>query len=233
MDRSAITPVLRRRLVVGVGAVVSVALFILILGASPELWVDHPDPKASTFRWRLSVALADTAVLLLSITLAYGPVRTLAGAEPAVHLPWRRTLGIAAALVALVHLPLGLSIHGDLTKPWASFLQTRPSLDRPFPFLEGARGLANWLGLSAATGLTLLAAISNRRWMRRLGRVRWKTAQRTIYLVFALVGAHAFYYWRVEQRLLTHRAIVLAVMAAAVALQLVAAIRVRRVRRHT
>ncbi len=189
--------------------------------------MDHPDPKADSPRWRISMALADTALLLLSVALAYGPVRVLSGRPPAVHLPWRRTIGVAAGMIAVIHLMVGLSVHGNIWRPWRSFVVARPSLDRPLPLLGGARGWANWLGLSAATILVCLVVISSNRWLRRLGAIRWKAAQRATYVAFVLVGAHAFHYWRVEQRLGWHRGVVLGLMAATVTLQLVAVVRLR------
>lgn len=215
----------RRAAIVAGGAILVVAGFMAVLGGSPEVWVDNPGRKATSFRWRLSVALADTAVLLLSATLATGPVRTLAGRRPALHLPWRRTLGVAAGITALTHLVIGLSIHGNLARPWLSFFTAWPSPSQPLPLLRGARGAANWLGLTVATVLVGLIAISNRWSLTRLGPSLWKVAQRATYLVFLLVGAHAFFYWRVERRLATHRAIVLTVMGSTALLQVIAAAR--------
>jgi DMSO/TMAO reductase YedYZ heme-binding membrane subunit len=212
----------RRVIVVAMAALATVLVLVVVLGQTPEKWVDNPRPKSSSFRWKLSTALADAAILFLAVTLAYGAVRVLAGRKPAVHLPWRRPLGVAAAMLALAHLGIGLSVHGNVFQPWFLFVTDWPSGTRPLPLLWGSRGAANWLGLTAAIVLMALAVISNGYWLRRLGSLRWKTVQRLTYVVFALVGTHAFFYWRVERRLVAHRAIVLSVIAVTISLQLAA-----------
>ncbi len=216
----------RREVVVAVAALVLVGGLTVILGETPERWVDNPGRKASSPRWRSSVALADTAALLLACTLLYGSLRSLAGKRPARHLPWRRTIGVAAGLTALAHLTVGLSVHGDLARPWESFFVAWPSASQPIPFLRGKRGFANWVGAVVATLLVVLMMISNRASLRRLGGARWKNTQRSTYLVFGLVGIHAFYYWKVEQRLLLHRLMITGVMGMTVVLHFVAAARV-------
>ncbi len=216
----------RREVVVAAAVLVLVGGLLLILGMTPELWVDNPGRKASSLRWRTSVALADTAVLLLVCTLLYGSLRSLAGKRPARHLPWRRTIGVAGGLTALAHLTVGLSVHGDLAQPWESFFVAWPSASQPIPLLFGKRGFANWVGAVVATLLVGLISISNRTWLRRLGGSRWKNAQRSTYLVFGLVGVHAFYYWQVEQRLLLHRLIITGIMGMTIVLQLAAVTRV-------
>ncbi len=227
MKRGAELALSKRREVVVVGAVVVLALGLAaVLGLSPERWVDNPGRKASSLKWRSSVALADTAVVLLAAILAYSSIRSLAGKSPARHLPWRRTVGVAAGIAAFVHLVIGLSIHGELAKPWESFFTGWPSASQPVPLLRGKRGFANWVGFGAASLLVGLVVISNRTWLRRLGGSRWKNAQRSTYLVFGLVGIHAFYYWKVEERLLLHRFIITALMGMAIVLQLSAVLRV-------
>lgn len=216
----------RRRPVVvaSIAGALFTALFV-VLGATPELWVDHPGRKAESLRWRTSTALADTSLLLLAATLALGPIRTIKGAAPATHLPWRRTLGVAAGLTALAHVVIGMTVHGDLLRPLPSFVTGWPTADDPVPIVRTARGYANIAGLTAATVLVALMLLSQNAWIRRLGASRWKMLQRSAYAAFVMIGLHALYYWRVEQRLLAHRGAVLALILAVSALQLTAALR--------
>ena len=221
-------PELRRMAITASGSILVVAMFMIVLGLSPERWVDNPGRKASSLDWRLSTALADTAVVLLAAALAIGPIRVLRGHRPATHRPWRRNLGVAAGSLAICHLIVGLSIHGDLLRPWASFITNLPTATQPLPLLLNSRGAANFIGLTAGTLLTVLIWISRDRWLQRLGTARWKAVQRLTYVVFLLIATHAFFYWRVERRIIAHRMIVLTVMGLTVILQLTAAQRVRR-----
>lgn len=200
-------------------AIVLFAGLVAALGLNNEPWVDTPDRKSDSATWRISTALADTNLVLLAITLLQGPLRVFKGGEPAVHLPWRRAFGVATAVTATAHVGFGLSIHADLWRPWSAFVTGRPTPGDPFPVLGGARGLANYLGAAALAVLIMLAVTSNKAMMRRL-RERWKAVQRLSYLVVVIVAGHAVLYQRVEQRVILHRALVLAVVALAVAAQL-------------
>lgn len=152
----------------GVGVIVAATIFV-VTGASPELWVDRPAPKAASTRWRLGVSLADTAWLLLGTSLVIGPIRVLRGGRPARHLPARRRISVVAAIFAAAHLVVGLSVHGDLSRPWRSFFSEVPSTGLPIPIRFSFLVLANWIGVATMVGLALLAAISNSASIRRLG----------------------------------------------------------------
>ncbi len=211
----------------GVGVIVAATIFV-VTGASPELWVDRSAPKAASTRWRLGVSLADTAWLLLGTSLVIGPIRVLRGGRPARHLPARRRISVVAAIFAAAHLVVGLSVHGDLSRPWRSFFSEVPSTGLPIPIRFSFLVLANWIGVATMVGLALLAAISNSASIRRLGARRWKWAQRCAYPIFLLVAVHAVLYQRVEQRWLPHQVAVLVALAVVVFLQVTAAIVVRR-----
>lgn len=201
-----------------VAACLVIGIFLL-LGLSPERWVDTPGRKASTIRWRGSVALATTAVAFVSTALAIGPLRVLRGGQPVVHDPWRRTVGVTGAVLAAAHLVVALSIHGSLRRPWEQFVHDRPTVSDPIVVLRGARGYANWIGLVVALLLVLLVVISRTSWLRRLGRHRWKAAQRLVYLVYPAILLHAVLYWRVERRLVGHRILVLVPITGVMGLQ--------------
>jgi len=84
--------------------------------------------------------------------------------------------------------------------------------------------LANYLGLLIGTSLLALAFVSRDAWVRRLGAGRWKIGQRATYLTLVLVALHALLYWRVERRLMLHRALVLAPIVVVASLQTSAAV---------
>lgn len=222
----------RHRIAAALALLVTSAAFML-LRLTPEAWVDHPGRKASSQTWRTSTSLALSAVLFLSATLSVGPVRVLRGRSPAVHLPWRRALGVTGAVLAATHIVVALNVHGSLWRAWEQFFTGRPTLDDPIVIRGGARGYANYLGLLAGVALLGLAFVSRTAWLRRLGAARWKTAQRATYLVLALVALHALLYWRVERRLLLHRAMVLAPIIGTVILQISAAATHARRRRRS
>lgn len=211
------------RVVAAIAAAGLVVGIYLLLAITPELWVDRPVAKASSPRWRIATALADSAVMFLSATLAIGPLRVLRGGRPAVHLPWRRVLGVTGALLAAAHVLVALTIHGSLLRFLHQFFVTTPSFADPFTVRRSVRGYANWVGLAAISVLLVLAFVSRSSWLRRLGSRRWKLAQRSIYLAFAAIALHAFLYWRVEQRLVPHQVLVLTPIALAASLQLTAA----------
>lgn len=204
------------------------AAIYVATGWTPELWVDRPARKAESIRWRLGVTLADTALLLLAFALMIGPIRVLRGGRPATHLPVRRRVGVVAGLAGLTHLVIGLSVHGDLSEPWMSFVTGWPSRADPVPITVSYLVLANWLGLAVAILLLVLVATSNRSMMRRLRAVRWKRVQRVSYVVLAGVAVHAIFYQRVEQRWLPHRVATLGLVGLVVVVQSVAFVRVRR-----
>ena len=206
---------------------VSVAIFLLA-GATPETWVDNPDPKAGSPRWRASIALADTALLVVAASLMTGPIRVLAGRRPSVHRPTRRRFVVVGALFGCAYLIVGLSIHGDLGRPWQSFLTGWPSPSDPLPIRISALLLANWVGLSVAAIFLGLTVISNDGALRRLGPRRWKWIQRGAYLAFAAIGMHVVLYQRVEHRWVVHQAVTLAVVCSVLGLQATAFVVIRR-----
>jgi DMSO/TMAO reductase YedYZ heme-binding membrane subunit len=214
----------RRHLIVTIAAVAVVATLYSLLGTTPETFVDNPGRKAANRTWLISTSLANAAVLFLCATLLVGPLRVLRGKKPIVHLPVRRTLGVAGATLGVAHIFFALNIHGSLPTAWEQFVTGRPTLDDPIVVLGGSRGLANYLGLLIGTSLLALAFVSRDTWVRRLGAGRWKIGQRATYLTLVLVALHALLYWRVERRLMLHRALVLAPIVVVAALQTSAAV---------
>lgn len=124
------------------GAAGVAAAFYALSGASPELWADNPGVKAESVKWRISMTFADSALTLLSVALLIGPLRVIRGRAPAVHLPRRRQVGLAAAAFGAAHLVVGLSMHSDITRPWLAFATNWPSSSSslPIPFTVLALG---------------------------------------------------------------------------------------------
>ncbi len=209
------TAATRRNIVVGATVVSVLAAIVVLTGVTPERWVDVDEPKAASWLWRLSVSAADTAVLILAATLLVGPLRVLRGGRPTTHLPWRRTLGIWAGGVALLHVSLAVFVHARATRLWSNWLELSP-----LELVGGARGLANWLGLLQVAIVAMLLWLSRDEALRRLGGRTWKWLQRSAYVLVIAVAVHALLYHRVEQRIAAHRIPLYLVLGFVIAAQL-------------
>jgi sulfoxide reductase heme-binding subunit YedZ len=190
----------RRHLLLAAGSVLLLTVLYAVFGLSPERWLDIPDPKAESVIWRLSMALAYSALIFLGATLSLGPINLLRGRPLPVSAMLRRDVGIWAGGLALAHMALGMLIHSDGLKIWWLFIQHRPSWQHPLPLRLSKFGLANYLGLLQGTILLGLLLLSNNRMLRRLGPRRWKNLQRLVYLAFISIAAHGLLYQQVEQR---------------------------------
>lgn len=205
-----------------------VAVFLLVLlwtGLTPERWVDIDAAKSSSWNWRLSVAAADTSIVLLAITLGIGPLRVLRGKRARTHIPLRRAFGLWAGGFALMHVAFAVFVHAAPTQLLSNWITTNP-----IGVVRSYRGVANWLGLLQVTLVLLLLWLSRDSVLRRFGPPRWKRLQRSAYLLGALVAVHAFIYQIVEQRILVHSMVLAMVIAGAGALQLAGIWVVRRER---
>ena len=206
-----------RVLVVAGAAVASIVLIYAMLSWwSGEWWRDRSfGRKGDGIHWRLSVATASTALLLMATALSIGPIRRLRyGREGPVHLPWRRTVGVAAAIVGWCHAALGLTIHSAGWRLWGPFTYFGSSNRLMFIF-----SVAMSLGVLTAVALIPVAATSNSAQLQRLGGRRWKQVQRLSYGVFALLLAHVVGIQYQEKRDLLHISFTMSVIAAVVVLQ--------------
>ena len=141
---------------------------------------------------RLWRAFGDAAVVLLFASLALGPAARLSRVT-ARALPWRRSVGVWAALAALVHAFL-------IFDGWARWSVRRflgyefiPQLGGEVR-LEPGFGLANLVGLVAAVWLLVLLATSSDRAVQLLGARSWKCVHGGASVVFYLVVLHTVYY---------------------------------------
>lgn len=162
--------------------------------AALAAWVDSP-----SLSYRLSIATAYVGLVLLSLTLAIGPLHVLwRGRPPPVSIDLRRDVGVVGALASLAHALIGLTVYAD------------PRLYVLYPVAEWSRrvvpvrfdvfGWANYAGVAAVGLLLMLLAISGDWALRRYGAARWKELQQLAYWAFVLVVAHGMLYQRLEQR---------------------------------
>lgn len=213
----------RRRRVLGLAcaAIVSVAALYGVLGVSTEVWGGDPTaPKAAWPLWRMSLALAYTALGFLCAALLIGPWRVLrGGARPAVHLGLRRDVGLFAGGLALTHMLVGALVHTENNWFWMLWLNRWPVPGDWLPLRTDTFGLANDLGLLQAIGLATVLAISNDMMLRGLGSARWKWLQRLTYLVLASVALHGLLYQRLEDRDLLWRVLFIALIGLTAGMQ--------------
>jgi methionine sulfoxide reductase heme-binding subunit len=168
-----------RHLLIVLAAVLLVALFGLV----HQQW-------SPMHRW--NKATADASILLLSMTMALGPLAKLWPAWGRL-LPFRRELGIHAVLLALVHTLIILDgwIAWDLARLVG--FEFHPSL-RQYVMVQHGFGLANLIGVLALAYGLILVTTSNDRSVRFLGGAVWKFVQRSAYVLWALVVIHTAYF---------------------------------------
>jgi methionine sulfoxide reductase heme-binding subunit len=164
--------------------------------------------------FRASMASAYAALVMFGATLIIGPLNVLRGRPNPVSTYLRRDIGISAALLALVHVLLGLQVHMG-GRFWLYFVYPADGA-RLLPVRHDLFGLANHTGLAATLALALLLTLSNNASLRALGRRRWKGLQRWNYGAFALTVVHGIAYQVLERRDLlfvgTESVVVLAVV---------------------
>jgi DMSO/TMAO reductase YedYZ heme-binding membrane subunit len=87
--------------------------------------------------------------------------------------------------------------------------------------LTNSFGLANWTGLAGLVIVAGLLSVSTDRALRELKANRWKNLQRLNYALFALVVLHAFFYGALLRVTSTFTLLLLAIVIAVLAGQLV------------
>jgi sulfoxide reductase heme-binding subunit YedZ len=150
--------------------------------------------------WKVSVTSGWAATLLLGATLVLGPWNVLRGRPNPVSSDLRRDVGIWAAVLGVSHSVVGLFVHFR-GRPWTYFVwpADRQAL---IPFRYDLFGAASWSGLAATLVIVVLAAVSNDLSLRWLGTGRWKSLQRTNYVLFGLVAVHGLLFQVLEKRVL-------------------------------
>jgi len=146
--------------------------------------------------FRGSIATAYVALGLFIITIAFGPYVALRGRRYPVSTDIRRDFGIWSALVAILHVIVGLQVHLR-GKMWEYFVH--PIKGVPLPRIDPF-GAANYTGLAAGLILVVLLATSNDVSLRRLGAGPWRSLHALVAWCLVLTLLHAVTYQFVEKR---------------------------------
>ena len=148
--------------------------FFWVVLAAPGAWWLQGYLRETIFYGELVHASGVLSARLLIVTLALTPLARLL--PQARWLRWlrrrRRYLGVASFAYGLLHA--------------AVYLERQQSLSAIF---EDAVAAAMWTGWLALLVMLILAATSNDRSVRRLGR-RWPLLHRAVYLAAVLSFAH-------------------------------------------
>ena len=119
------------------------------------------------------------ALVILLVTLAVTPLRSLTGWNPLIQL--RRPLGLFAFFYALLHFSIWMVLDLGFRLDWI----WEDIVERPYITA----------GFVAFVLMIPLAVTSTRGWIRRLGK-RWTLLHRLVYVSAALGILH--FYWRVK-----------------------------------
>ena len=166
-------------------AAVAIAITVVVYLATPPPDVRH----------RASMGTAYAGLAFFAFSLWLGPWNVLRSKPNPVSFDFRRDIGIWAAILALVHTGVGLTVHLR-GRMWMYFFKRL----HPLAIQNTKFGFANYVGLVAALLFLLLLVISNDISLRRLGTGRWKSIQRWTYVAFVLTAAHGIAFQLVEKR---------------------------------
>jgi methionine sulfoxide reductase heme-binding subunit len=144
------------------------------------------------FIGQFTTATGYVALGLLALTLIIGPTNLLLRRRIPISSYLTRDVGMWAAIVSVIHVIAGFSVHGPPAPLGERILHYFFAPDGS-P-LTNSFGLGNWTGLAATVIVLGLLAISSDLALRKLKARMWKNLQRLNYALFALVIAHAIYY---------------------------------------
>lgn len=148
-------------------------------------------------RTRISTATAYVALVLLAVTLSFGPLNVLRGRPNPVSFNLRRDFGIWSAILGVSHTAIGLTVH------FRGRMHLYFFPERGHSGFAGLRtdafGAANDSGLVAAVLLLVLALISNDIALRGLGTATWRAVQRGAYIALGLAIVHGVLYQLIEK----------------------------------
>jgi methionine sulfoxide reductase heme-binding subunit len=140
---------------------------------------------------QLTTATGYVATVLLGLTLLVGPANMLLRRRNPVSSYLRRDIGAWTAGASVVHVVLGLQVHGEAGD---AFAFVRYFLTAGGDPMTNSFGLGNWTGLAALVIAAGLLALSTDGALRELSARRWKRLQRLNYALFVLVVVHAYFY---------------------------------------
>lgn len=128
--------------------------------------------------------IADASYIMLCLTLIIGPLVKFVGPLRFL-LPWRRELGIAFVVAAVLHVTIyAASFRWNVTR---FFLENNRQGEAIL--LENPFSIANWIGLLAIAYALVLGLTSNDIAQKMLGK-GWKFLQQQSYTLFVLVAIH-------------------------------------------
>jgi len=165
---------------------------------APALWASFAIAAKGTVIEGLSFATAYVSVLLLVATLSVGPLNLMRARPNPVSTHLRRDLGIWAAIAGIAHTALGLQVHmGGRLSAYFIFPESANALriDASTVFVA-----ANYMGALATVIFVMLMSLSNDFALRRAGVQRWKSLQRSSYVLVGLVILHGALYQLLEKR---------------------------------
>jgi methionine sulfoxide reductase heme-binding subunit len=171
-----------------------------------------------SFQW--SLATGYTSLALIGVAMGLGPWWVRRGRRMPVSTDLRRDLGLWGSAFAMVHVAIGLQVHGNGDMLSYFFYPPGAAARHATALRLDAFGLANWIGLAATVLLMLLSAISNDRSLRSLGPSRWKRLQRWTYAAAILIVLHGAAYQIIDRRPTPFVIVFALLVALVVALQL-------------
>ena len=167
----------------------------LAASAAVVVWIVYSATPPPDIRHRLSMSTAYAGLAFLAVCLSLGPWKVLGRRPNPVSFDLRRDFGIWAAVLALLHTGIGLTVHLR-GRMWMYFF----SRLHPLTLQKTEFGFANYTGLGAAVLFLMLLAVSNDLSLRGLGIRRWKSFQRWTYAAFGLTVIHGIAFQIVEKR---------------------------------
>jgi sulfoxide reductase heme-binding subunit YedZ len=141
---------------------------------------------------RFTTATGYIGLGLLGLTLLIGPANLLLRRRLPISTYLTRDVGIWAAIVSVIHVAIGLFVHGP-PAPLIQRILFYFFAPNGTP-LTNDFGWGNWTGLAATVIVVGLLAISSDAALRKLKARHWKNLQRLNYALFGLVIAHAIFY---------------------------------------
>lgn len=167
---------------------------LLDMGGSsplPEAGTHRSQGDGRTFESAFTLGTGYVATVLLALTLLIGPANLLLRRRNPVSTSLARDTGTWAAILSIVHVVIGLKVHGNAGElfNYVTYFFYDDGTPKGSSF-----GLGNWVGLAALVIVTGLLAISSDGALRELKAKRWKSLQRLNYALFALVVLHVFFY---------------------------------------
>jgi len=162
-----------------------------------------------------SVATAFASLMLLGAAMSIGPINIIRRRPNPVSADLRRDIGVWVAIVAFVHVAIGIQVH--LGDPLKYFMITAP--DGTMSLRHDWFGVANYTGLVATFILVILLAVSSDAALRFLGTRNWKSVQRLTYGLALLAIMHGVVYELIEDRALSLVFVFCAVVLAVATLQ--------------